>query len=454
MQPPGGEGVAKGLARHERGEQRGGEGGRRDAEVAGGLQYQESHGEGPADDGHGQGAHAHQGRDRRIERQHADVQHPQAHGVGAAQQRAEEQRGEEQPAAEAEPQRHDRGGRLQHQQDQHHLQPRPHGQVLPQGAVAGRQGLGRVEGERDQDQAAERGPQQFGQGRLARHPLHQGRQPHHRDAERGRHQPEAGVESVGGVGHDRAERLRRHAVDLLARGARHQGAGQGRGRHRRHARDGVGPDDDLEGVEGAGQGRAEGRGDGRPGSGPHQQAQVRAPQVQPHPEPRGDRPAHLGVGRLQPHRGAEAVGDQGLQRDVEALAQRHAPAPQRVGLHRVHHRGGTAAGPGIGDGAEQQPADRDRQQPHRRDRRRHRQAHLRLDAEQRHLRGVGHDPHGHGHGSGQRPDDQGDEHQPQLAGADLGPKPGQGATGRGALGQGLRGHRRRRPGGLGLTSKP
>ena len=48
--------------------------------------------------------------------------------------------------------------------------------------------------------------------------------------------------------------------------------------------------------------------------------------------------AHLGVGRLQPHRGAEAVGDHGLEGDEQAVAQRHPPAAQGVGLHRVDRR--------------------------------------------------------------------------------------------------------------------
>ena len=135
-----------------------------------------------------------------------------------------------------------------------------------------------------------------------------------------------------------------------------KGGGQGGGHHRGDVGDAVGADDDLEGVEGAGERGAEGRRDPRPRSGAHEGAQIAAPQVERAAGERGQGPAQLGVGRLQPHRGAEAVGDDALDADEQAVARGHPPAVQGVGLHRVHGRLGTAPGPQPGYDPQQQTA--------------------------------------------------------------------------------------------------
>jgi hypothetical protein len=62
--------------------------------------------------------------------------------------------------------------------------------------------------------------------------------------------------------------------------------------------------------------------------------------------------------RLQPERGANAVGQDGRHRHPSRIDQRHATAIERVGLDRIDHLVGTEPAQQDSDHAEQQPARR------------------------------------------------------------------------------------------------
>lgn len=120
-----------------------------------------------------------------------------------------------------------------------------------------------------------------------------------------------------------------------------QVAAQGRDDHGRQGGDGVGADDQLEGVEGAGERRAEAGRDGPGRTAAHQGAQVAAPHLEGDAEPRGEAGGDLCVAGFEPHRGAGPVRDDVLECEVEAVAQGHPAAMQGVRLDRVD--GGTLA---------------------------------------------------------------------------------------------------------------
>ncbi|KAG1247796.1 hypothetical protein G6F65_019969 [Rhizopus arrhizus] len=163
----------------------------------------------------------------------------------------------------------------------------------------------------NQQQAAHHRPAPQRQRAALDRAFDRGDQPHHRDAD---HRAAAAEQAVDGVvgGADINRRGCRQQVGLDAGLVGHERAGQRGDRDRRQCSRGVGTDDDLEGVERAGQWRAEGGGDGTGGTSADQDAHVVAAQAH-HPAQLGAAAgAHLRIRRLQPDRGAAAVGQQGL----------------------------------------------------------------------------------------------------------------------------------------------
>ncbi len=293
------------------------------------------------------------------------------------------------------------------------------------GAVAGRQGLWRDQRQGRQQQAARRRTQQLGARDQRGHPLGPRHQPHQAHGEYGADQAKAGEQAIVHRRQgDRGLGVDHHGIDTHQLG--HQGAGQGGGGHRGDVGHGVGADHHLEGVEGAGQRRAERRGDGRPGPGPDEGAKVAAAQVQRPAGERGQGAADLGVGRLQAHRGAEAVGDDGLADDEQAVAQGHAAAVQGVGLHRVDGGTGPPARPQPGDDAQHQAAQGQHRRPRRRNGGHGAQAGVKVDAVEQLLDAVRHGGDGQGRDPRCGPHAGGDQHKPQLAGPDLAAQEGQG----------------------------
>jgi hypothetical protein len=104
---------------------------------------------------------------------------------------------------------------------------------------------------------------------------------------------------------------------------------------RREGRQRIRADHQLEGVERAGERCLERGRDRSGGAAADQQAQIVAPQAEGAPEAGRERGADLGVARLQPDRRADAVGQDGLGRHEQAVAERHASAIQGVGFDRV-----------------------------------------------------------------------------------------------------------------------
>ena len=195
MQSPGGEGIAEGLADNDAGDDRGGEGRRRQAEIAGSLQDQERHGERSADDRHRQGPHA----DKRPG--HGIDGESQADGVQAdhhqpAHERAEVQRGEEQAAAKAGPQGHHRGEGLGADQEDERADGELLGEIDVQGPVAGRQGLGGIPGDSRKHHAAKRRTQPFWPRRQADELFGPAHHPHHQHAEQRADDTKAAKEEI------------------------------------------------------------------------------------------------------------------------------------------------------------------------------------------------------------------------------------------------------------------
>jgi hypothetical protein len=159
-------------------------------------------------------------------------------------------------------------------------------------------------------------------------------------------------------------------------------------------------------------------------------AQVAPAQVEDDAEARGQAGADLGVAGLQPHRGAAAVGDHRLQANQHAVAKRHAPAAERIGLHRVDRGARAAPAPPDLGGAEQQAAaDGGQQGGGQVDPRRGAQSLIQGDVEQGDVGGLGEVAHQHHEHPGQCPHHAAEQHQQRLAGADQGAELGQQAAG-------------------------
>ena len=122
--------------------------------------------------------------------------------------------------------------------------------------------------------------------------------------------------------------------------------------------EGVGADDQFEGIESARQWGIEGAGDGGGGAAADQQAHVRSADTEHVAEARCHGGADLGVARFQPHRSADAVGKQGLADKGKAGADIHAAAMQGVRLNGVHRWAGPPAEQGPAEQANGETADR------------------------------------------------------------------------------------------------
>lgn len=310
---------------------------------------------------------------------------------------------------------------LEHQQRGQQLQGVVPADVQVQRAVTGGQYLRRDQRQRDQQQAADHRPAPDRQLDLADAAFDPGHQPHHRDADQRAGQPQGDVDGVVArlelVGGGRRQRIGRRAQRVG-----HERPGQRGGGHRRQRRGHVGADDDLEGVERPGQRRAEGRGD-RPGrAGADQGAHVGAAHAQDAAQLRTGARAHLGVGGLQPDRGAEAVGQQRLRGDDQVVAHRHAAAVQGVGFDRVDQRA-LASPRDERHQPDQQAAQRQHQQLAEADMVEHAQALVRRQAVQPGLQAMGHAALQDGQRRGDQPDQRGQADEPQVAGAELAAQP-------------------------------
>ena len=115
----------------------------------------------------------------------------------------------------------------------------------------------------------------------------------------------------------RAHDIGRAAERLHCQGPRHRG-----GKHGRGIREGVDANNELKRVEGAGKRRGEGGRYGARGAAADEHAKILPAQIEPDAGAGRDRRADLGEARLQPHRGAAAVGDQRLPRDQVRRATR------------------------------------------------------------------------------------------------------------------------------------
>jgi hypothetical protein len=206
--------------------------------------------------------------------------------------------------------------------------------------------------------------------------------------------------------------------------AHRQCRGQCRGHDRRQGADGVGADDELESIERAGQRCVERRRDGAGGAAAHEGAQIGPAHLEREPEARRDPGADLRVPRLEADRGAEAVRDQVLECDEEAVSERHAAAVQGVRLDGIDRRAFAQPGADVQHDAEERAAERghgkDGDPPQAR---RPAEALLTRQAEQKlvhHLRDNPDRRHEHAREAADR---KGDEDKPDLARAHQRPQP-------------------------------
>ena len=189
---------------------------------------------------------------------------------------------------------------------------------------------------------------------MAEQSLGEGHAAHDRDAQkRAQHaQGEDGnVVERHDLGGKQAE-FEQLAAQTLGDGARDEG-GDGDGAE---GADGIGADNQFERIEGPGQRRVKGAGDRRRRAAADQQAHVVAAHPEGVPGAGGEGGADLGIRRLQPDRGADAVGDDGLQHHDEAAGERHPPAEQRVRLYRIDRAAGVEARDAEGDEAKDDAA--------------------------------------------------------------------------------------------------
>ena len=141
-------------------------------------------------------------------------------------------------------------------------------------------------------------------------------------------------------------------------------AAQGGGRDGGERLKRVAADDQLESIERPGQGAVESRRDRRRRAAADQQAQILPPQADVLADFRSEARPDLGVGRLQASASAKADGDDRQQCKVDAVAQGHAAAIERVGLDRVDNLARAENNESRGDEADQKAARRRGENPH------------------------------------------------------------------------------------------
>ena len=334
MEAPGGEGIAKAGAHDERGYGASHETGRRDVEIAGHLQRQNGHGDGRAKHAGREGGHA---SHRRRARRHGEG-NPQgdAFPIEASEHAADQQRGEEEAAAIARSQRHRRGAAFQ--QRQSHQQPQRQGmdQIGLQGAVARAHDLRADQRHGAHHEPSQHGPESGRKTAAVEQTIDNGDAAHQGDARQrhagGQHEQVYETHAL-----DWRHRSRNEQKVMPHEGLGDQGRHDGAGRHRHQGANAIGAQNHLERIERPRQRRAESRRYGPRRSASDQQAQIAAPRREPSPEQGRHGRRDLRIGRLQPNRGAAGVGEEGLQRDVEAAPHGHAPAIERVGLDGVGH---------------------------------------------------------------------------------------------------------------------
>ena len=217
------------------------------------------------------------------------------------------------------------------------------------------QHLGGIERHRTDHQPANNGPNETPPDHGAERPFDQRRHPHRADADRRRDEAEPDQRAIvderqrsdGGRGN-----VVRRANDRLGGKRRCEGRGEDGNR----VGERIGADDELESVERPGQGRPERRRDRASCPAPDQHTEVLPAQARSHSQVRGDAGPDLRVARLKSDGSAAAVRDHGLHRHEEALAERHAPAAQGVGLDRIDRRRRLPASEPDFDRAEQEAA--------------------------------------------------------------------------------------------------
>ena len=215
--------------------------------------------------------------------------------------------------------------------------------------------------ESGEDDSADDGPRPWRQWARPENSLDEGGGAHRPDAERRRYESERDESQMIGYrqhGRRRSGDEIRCAAETLHRQGRRQGGRDDRAgvaeRIRAH--------DQFEGVEGARQRRRESGRDRPRRAATDQSAQVLPTQSQEDAGPRGDRRADLGVTGLEPHRGATAVGDQGLRDHKEAVAERELSAVQGVGLDWIDGRRRFSRAPPSIHEPEREPAETKRGQ--------------------------------------------------------------------------------------------
>ena len=169
----------------------------------------------------------------------------------------------------------------------------------------------------------------------------------------------------------------------------------------------------------------------------HHHPQVAAAQLEDQAQPAGQPRADLGVARLQPHRGARAVGDQRLDRHHDAVSQGHAAAAQGVGLDGVDRRARRHGSAPKLHQPQHRPTDHGRgQHAHPVQMGRGAEPLVHRYPEQDHVQRLADQAHAGDERARARADHRRHQRQHHLGGADQAAKPGRGA---------LRLHRQREP---------
>ena len=187
--------------------------------------------------------------------------------------------------------------------------------------------------------------------------LAQGNAAHERNAESGGGEPDRACDrkvAAGDAGHVQGSDPERGGVEQVGDDIADQRCKP----HRRKARDRIAADDELERIECPGQRCPERAGDRPRCSASDQDPQIPAPQVKAAADPGGYPARQLRVAGLHPDRGSDSARPHGLQRDVDAADERHAPAVQRVGLDWINLPRWPPARQGQQPQAEGQPPER------------------------------------------------------------------------------------------------